>query len=128
MGRHRRSPVGHRRRRLPRADGPEGMAELGETVLARTTYAASALAALDGVEARRRRGALPRVRARRHGCGARPQPELRRRGPRIAASNPAHALGDSRLLVCVTEQNTQTDIDELAAVLGAALAQKEQNA
>ena len=55
-------------------------------------------------------------------------PELVAAG-RASGFEPGHAVDDGHLLVCVTEQNTQTDIDDLAAVLGAALAQKkEQNA
>ena len=46
-----------------------------------------------------------------------PRPELVPRPARIRHSSPALAVDDRRLLVCVTEQNTQTDIDHLAAVL-----------
>ncbi|WP_426517091.1 aminomethyl-transferring glycine dehydrogenase subunit GcvPA [Diaminobutyricibacter sp. McL0618] len=106
--------------------GPQGMAEVGETVLARTTYAARALTALAGVgladgAVHFREFVLDVTDA------ALTAPELVAAG-RASGFEPGHALDDSHLLVCVTEQNTQTDIDELAAVLGEALAQKEQNA
>ncbi|WP_345762512.1 aminomethyl-transferring glycine dehydrogenase subunit GcvPA [Diaminobutyricibacter sp. McL0608] len=107
--------------------GPQGMAEVGETVLARTTYAARSLTALAGV-----RLADGAVHFREFVLdvtdAALTAPELVAAG-RASGFEPGHAVDDGHLLVCVTEQNTQTDIDDLAAVLGAALAQKkEQNA
>jgi glycine dehydrogenase subunit 1 len=107
--------------------GPKGMAEVGETVLARTTYAARVLTALDGVTI-----ADGAVHFREFVLdvtdAALTAPELVAAG-RASGFEPGHAVDDRRLLVCVTEQNTQNDIDDLAAVLGAALAhKKEQNA
>ncbi|MGW9628753.1 aminomethyl-transferring glycine dehydrogenase subunit GcvPA [Microbacterium sp. NPDC055521] len=97
--------------------GPEGMAELGETLLARTRYAQQALAAIDGVtlddEALHLREftvSLPIpasdvVRA------------LREKG-----IEPGVVVGEHRLLVCVTEVTTQSDIDTLVAALAAVTA------
>lgn len=107
--------------------GPQGMADVGETVLARTTYAARALGALDGVKV-----ADGAVHFREFVLdvtdAALTAPALVAAG-RASGFEPGHAIDDRHLLVCVTEQNTQTDIDDLAAVLGAALAQqKDQNA
>jgi len=100
--------------------GPQGMAELGETLLARTAYARRVLAALPGV-ADTDRAVHFREFVLDLSAASLTAPEavavLRADG-----FEPGLPLDDARLLVCVTEQNTQTDIDELAAALGAALA------
>ncbi|GAA1440964.1 aminomethyl-transferring glycine dehydrogenase subunit GcvPA [Leifsonia poae] len=101
--------------------GPQGMAELGETVLSRTAYAARVLTALPGVvladgAAHFREFVLDVTDA------PLTAPALVAAG-RASGFEPGLALDDGRLLVCVTEQNTQNDIDDLAAVLGAALAE-----
>lgn len=97
--------------------GPEGMAELGETLLARTRYAQHALAAIDGV-------ALDDDAVHlREFTVALPAPAsdvvtaLRRKG-----IEPGVVVGEHRLLVCVTEMTTQSDIDTLAAALAAVTA------
>ena len=106
--------------------GPRGMAELGETLLARTAYARRVLGALPGVgetdEATHvREFVLDLSAAALTAPGV--VAALRARG-----FEPGLALDDDRLLVCVTEQNTQTDIDELAAAFAATLGhpQKEK--
>lgn len=108
--------------------GPQGMAEVGETVLARTAYARRALAALPGVAevdgaVHFREFVLDLADA------TLTAPDLVT-ALRAEGFEPGLALDDRRLLVCVTEQNTQTDIDELAAAFAAALgaAEKEKTA
>jgi glycine dehydrogenase subunit 1 len=99
--------------------GPQGMAELGETLLARTAYARRALTALPGV-----RDADGAVHLREFvldlSAASLTAPALvaalRARGFELGL-----ALDDTRLLVCVTEQNTQTDIDDLTAAVRTAL-------
>jgi glycine dehydrogenase subunit 1 len=100
--------------------GPQGMAELGDTIMSRTAYARQTLTALPGVAAAD--GAIhfrEFVLDLREAALTAPEivTALRARG-----FEPGLALDDMRLLVCVTEQNTQTDIDDLAAAFGEALA------
>ncbi|MGJ4846019.1 aminomethyl-transferring glycine dehydrogenase subunit GcvPA [Leifsonia sp. Le1] len=99
--------------------GPQGMAEVGETVLARTAYASRALAALPGVAladgATHFREFVIDLRD-----AALTAPELVAAG-RASGFEPGHAIDETHVLVCVTEQNTQSDIDDLAAVLSDAL-------
>ncbi|WP_348789473.1 aminomethyl-transferring glycine dehydrogenase subunit GcvPA [Leifsonia sp. NPDC080035] len=99
--------------------GPQGMAELGETLLARTAYAQHALTALPGVTV-----ADSAVHLREFVLDLRDAaltaPELVDI-LRVRGFEPGLALDEARLLVCVTEQNTQNDIDDLAAAFGAAL-------
>ncbi len=104
--------------------GPQGMAEVGETILARTAYARQALTALPGVAdadgAIHFREFVLDLSAASLTAPAVVE-ALRGRG-----FEPGLALGDDRLLVCVTEENTQTDIDELAAAFAAALAHADE--
>ncbi|WP_431218824.1 aminomethyl-transferring glycine dehydrogenase subunit GcvPA [Leifsonia xyli] len=99
--------------------GPKGMAELGETLLSRTAYARRLLTALPGVA-----DTDGAVHFREFVLDLRGAPVT---APALVAAlrsrgfEPGLALGDDRLLVCVTEQNTQTDIDDLAAAVGAVL-------
>ncbi|MGO4592566.1 aminomethyl-transferring glycine dehydrogenase subunit GcvPA [Leifsonia sp. 2TAF2] len=104
--------------------GPQGMVELGETLLARTAYARQVLTALPGVL-----DADDAVHFREFvldlSAAALTAPALVTQ-LRAAGFEPGLALDDDRLLVCVTEQNTQTDIDELAAAFAAALADADK--
>jgi len=101
--------------------GPRGMAELGETILARTRYAQQRLAALPGVVAgddavhfREFTVALP----------VDPADVVRRLATQgFAAGVP---LDDHRLLVCVTEVNTADDIDALVAAVADALTEEHR--
>lgn len=108
--------------------GPQGMAEVGETILARTAYARQALTALPGVA-----DADGAVHFREFlldlADASLTAPALVT-ALRADGFEPGLALDDHRLLVCVTEQNTQTDIDELVAAFAAALgtAEKEKTA
>lgn len=99
--------------------GPQGMAELGDTLMSRTAYACQALTALPGVAA-----ADGAVHFREFvldlSAASLTAPELVA-ALRLRGFEPGLALDDMHLLVCVTEQNTQTDIDDLAAAFGAAL-------
>ncbi|MBL1101768.1 aminomethyl-transferring glycine dehydrogenase subunit GcvPA [Streptomyces coffeae] len=96
--------------------GPQGMREIGETILANTAYARGRLADVPGIEVPdpdavhfadfpiRLTGSLTAERV---------SEELLRRG--ILGGTP---LADSRaLLFCVTEVHTRTDIDRLADTL-----------
>ncbi|WP_127125842.1 aminomethyl-transferring glycine dehydrogenase subunit GcvPA [Georgenia sp. SYP-B2076] len=95
--------------------GPKGMAELGETVLARTAYAAARLGSLPGVAvadgAVHFRELVVDVRAT--GRSARDV----RDAVRARDIEPGVVVGEYRLLVCVTEVTTQADIDLLVTTL-----------
>ena len=99
--------------------GPQGMAELGETLLARTAYARRALTALPGV-----RDADGAVHLREFVLDL---SDATLTAPALVAAlrargfEPGLALDDTRLLVCVTEQNTRTDIDDLTEAVRTAL-------
>jgi glycine dehydrogenase subunit 1 len=109
--------------------GREGIAELGELLLARTHYARETLAAIDGVEklheqpvirelALRLDADVPGVRRRCLQQGVNPGVDL-------------HALSGREadrggLLVAITERRTRADIDRLADVLAAAVAAERE--
>lgn len=99
--------------------GPHGMAELGRTVLARTAYARTRLAEVPGVAiadgAVHFRELL--LDTSRTGASARDLVEAARRRD----VEPGVVLGTDRLLVCVTEVTTQSDVDRLVATLTDAL-------
>ncbi|MDQ2845684.1 MAG: aminomethyl-transferring glycine dehydrogenase subunit GcvPA [Actinomycetota bacterium] len=102
--------------------GPQGMVELGDTILARTAYAARQLGALPGVSLtdgavhfREFELDLALSSATASDIAA----ALRARG-----FEPGVVTAEHGLLVCVTEQNTQADIDTLAAAFGAVLKEK----
>ncbi len=102
--------------------GPQGMVELGDTILARTAYAARQLGALPGVSLtdgavhfREFELDLALSSATASDIAA----ALRARG-----FEPGVVTAEYGLLVCVTEQNTQADIDTLAAAFGAVLKEK----
>ncbi len=107
--------------------GPQGMRELGETMMARTRYAMTRLAEVPGVRipfagqhhvkefvvdlaatGRTVAAVSTALRARGIFCGA----DLSREQPWLGQS----------ALVCVTEIHTQADIDRLAAALAEVLA------
>lgn len=104
--------------------GPQGMAELGETLLARTRYAQRCLAAIPGL--RLTDDALHlrefAVDLRESGLSA----AALIAGARARGIEPGVAIDEHTLLVCVTEMNTQADIETLADALAAVL--KEKNA
>ncbi|MEO7587584.1 MAG: aminomethyl-transferring glycine dehydrogenase subunit GcvPA [Arachnia sp.] len=91
--------------------GPEGMAELGETLLARTRYAQQELSALPGVDLTDSALHLREFVVDFSGSGVASQSVIETlRGQRI---EPGIAVGEYELLVCVTEMNSQADIDRL---------------
>ncbi len=109
--------------------GRQGIVELAELMLQRTTYARERLAAVDGVSllhdqpvvrefAVRLAGSVERVKARCCEQGV----------------NPGYALGNDYsefadgLLVAITEQRTRADIDRLAEVLASAIAAERAGA
>ncbi len=111
--------------------GPEGMAELGETLLARTRYAQRTLAAIPGIRlgddaVHLREFTIELAQA----TAAEVVTTLRAEG-----IEPGVVVGERTLLVCVTEMTSQEDIDRLASALAAvaapalagATAEKEQN-
>ncbi len=100
--------------------GPEGMAELGETLLARTKYAQQELAALPGVELTDSALHLREfvVDFSSSSVSAHSVVETLR-GQGI---EPGVVIGEYELLVCVTEMNSQTDIDRLVTAIAAVTA------
>lgn len=99
--------------------GPTGMAELGETLLARTRYAQQRLATVPGVAVTDAAVHLREFVLDVSGSGrtaAALVDAVRRQG-----IEPGVVLDDHRLLVCVTEVHRQSDIDRLVDALGAAL-------
>ncbi len=107
--------------------GPQGMAELGEGIMARTRYAIERLAAVTGVRVPFQ--AQPHFREFVVDLGDRGRPvaAVRRamleRGiqPGVDLTGTHPELG-APLLVCVTEVHTRDDIDLLAATLEEVLA------
>jgi glycine dehydrogenase subunit 1 len=103
--------------------GRQGIVDIGELMLQRTHYARETLAALDGVHKLHDR---PVVRE----FALRLDAPVDRVLDRCAAAgiNAGYALGRSYdefgdgLLVAITEQRSRADIDQLAAVLGEAVA------
>lgn len=101
--------------------GPAGMAELGELLLARTRYAQQKLAAVPGVELGDSALHLREFTVRfAQTSAAAVVSALRAQG-----IEPGVALDDRTLLVCVTEATSATDIDRLAAAIGALTADSE---
>ncbi len=95
--------------------GPQGMADLGETLLSRTAYAAKTLTAIEGIDItddapHLREFVLDVGGANLTAAGV--IEALRRDG-----IEPGVAIGTHELLVCVTEINTMADIDDLASGL-----------
>ncbi len=111
--------------------GRRGFVELGELLLARTHYARTALAGLEGVEAMHTQPVIREfalrldpgvdVAAVRRRCaeqGVNPGADLQ------ALTGRSEDAGG--LLVALTERRTRADIDRLAEVLGAAVAAERQ--
>jgi glycine dehydrogenase subunit 1 len=95
--------------------GPEGMVELGETLLARTAYAMDVLGAVDGVRITDTATHLREFVLDVEDTGATATSlieALRREG-----IEPGVEIGPHRLLVCVTERNMMADIDRYADLL-----------
>lgn len=102
--------------------GPVGMVELGDTILARTAYAARQLGALPGVSLTDTAAHFREFQLDLSLSGATARDvtaALRARG-----FEPGVVTTEYGLLVCVTEQNTQADIDTLVAAFGAVLKEK----
>ncbi len=97
--------------------GRRGLVELGELLLQRTHYARETLAALDGVS---KLHDQPVIREFALALDAPAGAVIRR--CQEQGVNPGYDLGDSGLLVALTEQRSRADIDRLAEVLGAAVA------
>ncbi|MEO6943062.1 MAG: aminomethyl-transferring glycine dehydrogenase subunit GcvPA [Terrimesophilobacter sp.] len=99
--------------------GPQGMAELGETLLSRTAYAMRVLSAIDGCAISDSAVHLREFVLDVKDSGvttAHIIDQLRRSG-----IEPGVAISDTQLLVCVTELNSQRDIDHLASEIAAAV-------
>lgn len=97
--------------------GPQGMAELGETLLARTAYAMRVLGAIRGLSISDTAVHLREFVLDLTDAGVTANQvieQLRRSG-----IEPGVAVGENQLLVCVTELNSQKDIDHLASELAA---------
>lgn len=93
--------------------GPVGMAELGETLLARTRYAQLALAAIPGIRLGDDAVHLREFTVElEHVTADAVITALRAQG-----IEPGVATAERTLLVCVTEMNSQDDIDRLASAL-----------
>ena len=104
--------------------GREGFRELGELLARRTAYARERLAAVEGIELIHE---APVVREFAVGLGGAPVDRVLDRCAErgIAAGYPLardYPEFDDGLLVAITERRTRAQIDELAEVLGAAVA------
>lgn len=105
--------------------GPAGMAELGEVLLARTRYAQQSLSALPGVTLDDDAVHLREFTVTLPVPAAEVVSALRAQG-----IEPGVVVDEHRLLVCVTELTSQSDIDRLASALAAVVAPElaeEQN-
>ena len=98
--------------------GPAGMAELGEVLLARTRYAQQALAAVPGVALDDDAVHLREFTVTFADVTA----EAVVTALRTKGIEPGVVVGERRLLVCVTELVSQSDIDVLAGALAAVVA------
>lgn len=95
--------------------GPRGMAELGETLLARTAYASARLADVPGVALVDDAVHLREFVIDVAGTGFSAEDVVA--AMRDREIEPGVVVGPSRLLVCVTEVTTQADIDDLVSTL-----------
>jgi glycine dehydrogenase subunit 1 len=107
--------------------GRDGLVELGELLLARTHYARERLAAIDGVHRLHEQPVVREFALRLDADVAAVRRRCAARG--VNAGVDVHELsgadGDRGvLLVALTERRTRADIDRLADVLAAALAQE----
>jgi glycine dehydrogenase subunit 1 len=106
--------------------GPEGFAEVGRLILARSHYAARRLGEIDGVRVLFPRGFFKEFVVDFAGCGksvAEVNRGLRTHGifGGIDLSREFPSLGQAALY-CVTEIHTQADIDRLAAAVAEVVA------
>lgn len=102
--------------------GPRGMADLGETLLARTRYAQQQLSALPGVSLTDQAVHLRELIIDFSAAAITSRTvvdTLREQG-----IEPGVVVGEHELLVCVTEMTTQSDIDRLVAAVAAVLEEK----
>lgn len=103
--------------------GPQGMAELGTTILARTAYAQQRLSRIPGIT-----GIDDAVHFREFVVtlpdAAMTASELVSRLRPLGIA-PGIPLNDHDLLVCVTEVNTADDIDALADAMAAAIEEEQ---
>jgi glycine dehydrogenase subunit 1 len=99
--------------------GPQGMVDLGETLLARTAYASARLAALPGVTVGDTAVHLREFVIDLAASGASTDEIIARL--REHGIEPGVRLDENRLLVCVTEMNSQLEIDRLVEMLGVVL-------
>ncbi len=95
--------------------GPQGMAELGETVLARTRYAQQKLAALPGLALGDAAVHFREFTVDTSGAGLTAAAIVAALRPQ--GIDPGVAIGEHLLAVAVTEQHTQSDIDRLVAAV-----------
>ena len=100
--------------------GPQGMADLGETLILRTRYAQQKLSAIDGVALTD--GALHLREFVVDFSGASVTSHSIVETLRAEGIEPGVVVGEYELLVCVTEKTSQRDIDRLAERIASALA------
>jgi glycine dehydrogenase subunit 1 len=100
--------------------GPQGMADLGETLLARTRYAQQKLSAIEGVALTD--GALHLREFVVDLSGASVTSHSIVETLRAQGIEPGVVVGEYELLVCVTEMTTQNDIDRLSDAVASAVA------
>jgi glycine dehydrogenase subunit 1 len=103
--------------------GPLGLAELGETILSRTRYAAARLGAIPGFTLT---DDAVHFREFAVDTGRLPATEAVRRA-HARGIDAGVTIGDCRLAVCVTEQHTAEDIDRLADTLAAIAAEYQED-
>jgi glycine dehydrogenase subunit 1 len=112
--------------------GKQGLVELGELLLQRTHYAREQLVALDGVGALHDQPVVREFAVTLDVGGVEGVAAVIRRCQDVGV-NPGYALGRdydehaTGLLVALTEQRSKADIDQLVAVLGAAVAAERSN-
>ncbi|MET0885219.1 MAG: hypothetical protein ABWX92_02110, partial [Mycetocola sp.] len=99
--------------------GPQGMADLGETLLARTRYAQQKLSAIRGV--RLTDAALHLREFVIDFSAASVTSHSVVETLRAQAIEPGVVVGEYELLVCVTEVTTQVDIDRLSDAIASAV-------
>lgn len=99
--------------------GPQGMADLGETLLARTRYAQVELSGLTGVKLTDDALHLREFVVDFSGASVTAHSIVSTL--RAAGIEPGVVVGEYELLVCVTEMTTQADIDRLVDAVDAAL-------
>ncbi|WP_411719978.1 aminomethyl-transferring glycine dehydrogenase subunit GcvPA [Mycetocola sp.] len=99
--------------------GPQGMADLGETLLARTRYAQQKLSAIPGVRLTDEALHLREFVVDFSGASVTSHSVVETL--RAQGIEPGVVVGEYELLVCVTEVTTQADIDRLSDAIAAAV-------